>query len=555
MAVRDLPGEAGGTVTDASVAVAAGGVGRSVRRIIVFTLLFVLVAISASGVGDLLGRLLDSGRLLASGDVTGLALSLAFTLIAGPLAALLWWFTWRGMSERIERESLSWGFYLAAMSTVALVLGVSPLLAAASALIGGDWQPSDFATGIAWVAVWVAHHWMSRHPDRGPSRLTGGAPVLGYFFGIVIGAGGAVSALSSVFDAAITSTADSMVAGNPWWRFALQGLVWMIGGALVWWWHWTRIGARNLQTGFSEVVLIMVAALGSVMLALGGVATALYVLLRLAFNQGVPVGTILDPLDAAIASAAVGALIWTYYRGIVASGPEPRARGTRLVTSGVALVAAASGIGVIVNSLLAAVGTPLAETGVRPLLLGGISALVVGGPVWWLVWRPTRQLDPAWRGDAARRVYLIVVFGLSALVAIVTLLLIGSRLFEFALGDVSGQSLLDRVRAPLGLLVATALAAGYHFAIWQRDRSVVTTPARVRSIARVILVTGSDPGSLVPVIRAATGAEVTVWRRADVAAVEPSTERLQAALEGVTAERVLVITGAEDRIDVIALQG
>jgi hypothetical protein len=77
----------------------------------------------------------------------------------------------------------------------------------------------------------------------------------------------------------------------------------------------------------------------------------------------------------------------------------------------------------------------------------------------------------------------------------------------------------------------------------------------VRSIARVILVTGSDPGSLVPVIRAATGAEVTVWRRADVAAVEPSTERLQAALEGVTADRVLVITGAEDRIDVIALQG
>lgn len=542
-------------MTDARVTASAGGVGRSVRRIIVFTLLFALVFITATGVGDLLGRLLDSGRLLAGSDVTGLALSLAFALIAGPLAVLLWWFTWRGMRERAERESLSWGFYLAAMSTVALVLGVSPLLVTASALIGGDWQPSDFATGVAWVAVWGAHHWMSRHPGKRPGRLTGGAPVLGYFFGIVIGAGGAVSALSSVFDAAITSTADSMVVGDPWWRFALQGLVWMIGGALVWWWHWTRIGARSLQTGFSEVVLIVVAALGSVVLALGGVATALYVLLRLAFNQGVPVATILDPLAAAIASTAVGALIWTYYRGIVASGPEPRARGTRLATSGVALVAAASGIGVIVNSLLAAIGTPLAETGVRPLLLGGISALVVGGPVWWLVWRPTRQLDPAWRGDAARRIYLIVVFGLSALVAIITLLLIGYRLFEFALGNVSGQSLLDRVRVSLGLLVATALAAGYHFAIWQRDRSVVATPAGVQTIARVFLVTGSDPGGLVPVIRAATGAEVTVWRRADVEAVGPSPERLEVALEGVSADRVLVITGADDRIDVIPLRG
>ena len=108
MAVRDLPGGAGGTVTDARVSASAGGVGRSVRRIIVFTLLFALVAISATGVGDLLGRLLDSGRLLAGGDVAGLALSLAFALIAGPLAALLWWFTWRGMRERVERESLSW---------------------------------------------------------------------------------------------------------------------------------------------------------------------------------------------------------------------------------------------------------------------------------------------------------------------------------------------------------------------------------------------------------------------------------------------------------------
>ena len=35
--------------------------------------------------------------------------------------------------------------------------------------------------------------------------------------------------------------------------------------------------------------------------------------------------------------------------------------------------------------------------------------------------------------DPARRVYLVAVFGASAVVAIVTLLIIGYRLFEFAL--------------------------------------------------------------------------------------------------------------------------
>ena len=74
-----------------------------------------------------------------------------------------------------------------------------------------------------------------------------------------------------------------------------------------------------------------------------------------------------------------------------------------------------------------------------------------------------------------RRVYLILIFGISAIVAIITLLVIGYRVFEFVLDDLSGQSLLDRVRAPLGLLVATGLAAGYHFSVWRRDRSALVS--------------------------------------------------------------------------------
>ena len=37
--------------------------------------------------------------------------------------------------------------------------------------------------------------------------------------------------------------------------------------------------------------------------------------------------------------------------------------------------------------------------------------------------------------------------------------------FEFFPGAVIGGSLVDRIRAPLGLLVATGLVFGYHFAV------------------------------------------------------------------------------------------
>jgi hypothetical protein len=167
-------------------------------------------------------------------------------------------------------------------------------------------------------------------------------------------------------------------------------------------------------------------------------------------------------------------------------------------------------------------------------LLGGISALVVGAPVWWLVWRPANRLSAAESAATARRIYLIAVFGVSAVVALITLLVIGFRIFEFTLHSVTGQSLLDRVRAPLGLLLATGLAAGYHFTVWRLDRQAAPpAPRTPRRIGRVFLVTGADPDPLV------TG---------------PTAERLARALDAVTGTRVLVVAGPGDHVDVIPLR-
>jgi hypothetical protein len=177
----------------------------------------------------------------------------------------------------------------------------------------------------------------------------------------------------------------------------------------------------------------------------------------------------------------------------------------------------------------------------------------VGGPVWWLAWRPAAE--PADTERARRRVYLVAVFGLSAVVALITLLILGYLVFEFLLGDVGGGAMLERVRAPLGLLLATGGTAAYHFSVWQRDRAVAPAPEPAPAIGQVILVTGSDPGPLVPLLGTLTGARVTVWRRADAgpAAAAPSAEEVAAALDGISAGRVLVVIGAG--VEVIPLAG
>ena len=543
---------------------AAGSAQPTVRRLIVYTLLFALVVVAAIGLSGLLGRLLGAGTVLVAGDVAGLARSLAFTLIGGPMAAALWWFVWRRLDDAIERSSVGWGLYLTAMYAVSLIASATWLLGALASVIGGEWQgwQLSVSNGLVWAGVLVWHRWMWHHPRKSPSLLSDVPTVLGVVFGLIIGVGGAVTALANLLDAAISGFTASASVGDPWWRFVLQSLVWAVGGAAIWWWHWGHEGGRRLNTGFADVGLVVVGILGATILTLGGMGTVLFILLRLAFDRSDPVSEIVEPLGAAMAAGAVGSLVWAYHRTATPGRGEATLQAAKLVTSGVALAAAATGIGVVVNSALSIAATPLAGGGTRTLLLGGISALAVGGPLWWLTWKPGVPPDPTELGRRGRRVYLVAVFGLSAIVAVITLLVIGYRVFEFLLDDITGGSLVDRIRAPLGLLVATGLAAGYHFAVWRHDRALTAgaTPARKRTIGKVILVTAGDPEPLVRVAAEVTGASVTVWRKVDAGTPDASEgaaselpDRLARALEGVAGDRVLVVTGPGSRVEVIPL--
>jgi len=531
-----------------------GTAGQTVRRFVVVVLLFTLVTIAASGLSGLLGRLLDAGSVIADGDTTGLATSLAFTLVAGPLAALLWWFEWRGLGSPVERGSTLWGLYLAGMSTLALILMTVFLLSTISTLIDGDWDPHQLSAGLVWLGVWLWHRWMSQHRSKAPTRLTGAARTLGYAFGLVVATVASIQTIGTLVDLAVAPPAVVALGEHRWWTPVLQSAVWAVGGAVVWWLHWVLDRGSQLRTAFSAVMLVLATGVLAVGLSVAGSATVLFVVLRIIFESAEPFGELVEPLGTALAAACIGAVIWAYYRTQVAAASAPARLGAHLVSAGVGLGAAASGVGIIVNSILGAIVAPLAESGSRSLLFAGISLLVVGGPVWWAIWKPSSPATVERSRETGRRVYLVTVFGISALVAIITLLVIGYQVFEFALSGELDASLLDRIRASLGLLIATGLVAAYHFSVWRGDRSLLPAEgARAQTIDRVVLVTGGDPEPAVRAIRDATGAAVTVWIRTDDEATG-TPAGLAAALDGVTGARVLVLVGA-DGVQVVPLEG
>lgn len=530
---------------------APGGV-NTVRRVITYVLLGVMVLIAGIGLAGLIERAITAPVVLAEFGSGGLAQSLAFTLIAGPFALGLWWFAWRNLTDAsADRHSVAWPVYLGIAHTVSLIVFSVSALEFLADLAVGAWSPAPLSVALAWGLIWVWHHWMWFHATKGPTRLAGAAAVLGSVWGLAVFASGLTLALSIVFDEALV--ADGGVAlGLPWWSHALSQLVWVAGGALVWWWHWTVRGARTLSHGFAGVVLVFIAGVASVSMVLVGATLTLWNLLRLVFDSSSTSGVELLDLSYALATLLVGAIVWAYHRPFVADSRLTEA--TRLATSGAALAVAATGVGVLVNTILATLTAPLAGSGLTSLLLSGVSALVVGAPVWWLVWRP-RQVPVV--GRSSRRVYLVAVFGVSALVALITLLVVGFRLFEFFLDSVSGESLVERIRVPLGLLTATLLVAWYHFAVWRGDRAA-TVDAAVTPRLREVTLIAPAPGSegRVEAIRAATGVRVTLWTMtSEPDDTYPDTAAIVAALEGVASERVVVVAGPGSRLDVIQLEG
>jgi hypothetical protein len=551
-----VTGAAPGRVEPAETGPPAAPVGRAqsvVRRILVFVILFALVSVAASGISGLLQRALEVGRVISADDA-GLALSLAFTLIGAPLAAVLWWWERRRLAvDPAERASLVWALYVTAMSFTALVIATTALGRTAVEAIDGDWRPGDLATGAVWLGVWVWHRWMRRSAVTAPTRLVDLPTGLGAVFGLVVAAYSAISAIAGLITQALLGVTVQLAASADWAVPILQALIWCAIGLLVWWWHWFREGAEDARGGFAGVLLVAVigAAAATTLFAIGSV---LFLVLRLLFDSA-PLAEIVSSLDVAIAAALVGAIVWVYHAQVLAGRSPQTRRAARLVISAIALIGAASGFGVVVNALLATLGGRLVDDDPRTLLLGGISALVVGATVWVIAWRPARGVDPEEAADPARRVYLVVVFGASAVVAIVTLLIIGYRVFEFAL-DVGGpDALVERIRAPLGLLSATALVFAYHFAIWRRDRALAPAAARRQAIGKVVVLGAGDVRALTEAIRTETNAAVSVW---PVAAGTPGVVDADAAavlelLSVARAPRVLVVAGEQGGVRLIPL--
>ncbi len=524
----------------------------TVRRLVLYILFFTLVTVAASGASGLLALALDPGELTGTERTSALARSIAFLVIAGPLALLLWRALAKRLLQPAESGAPAWGLYLAAMYATALIAASTSLFSLLGNLASGrtDGWGRGLAGALVWGGVWWWHQRIWRDARRTPRILPNLPGILGSWYGLLVGATALASALSVVFSAGLDTFFPAPSIGSPWWKGMLAQLPWIAGGLAVWWWHWVRRGMGAVRGGFADVALVLVGVLAAGAATLGGTGYLLYTLGNAALRG--PSLQLLAPAPLALGTAMAGALVCSLAPSWFAGRLPGTVEAGRQVVSGLGLAAGASGLGVCVNASLASLTPPLAGNNTRSLLLAGVIWLVLGALTWWRAWRPGKPADP--RG---RRVYLVAVFGISAVVALVALLVAGFRLIEFLLEpDRLASGLLESVRAPVGLLTATVLVSLYHFVIWRADRTVLesTDSQRDGTLDSIVLVAGGDAGPLRAALAKSTGARVRLLARAGDG-YQASEEELAAAIAAadVTSPRIMLLVEGPGSVRVVEL--
>lgn len=490
--------------------------GTLIRQLIVYAFTFGLMVLLAIGVSRLLGLLLPEGPVLGGSAAGDVAAAVSFTVVAAP--ALLW--MWRYVSRKVdtdptERSSPAWGLFLAVAELVFLLVAFLGLGTGLAWLVGLEAVGSRALTrGAVWTVGWVWIHTQTRtrppHPALRALTVAGGS-----LLGLAATAVGVTTLVARLTDAAYNELFGVIITGpgDGLGVFSARQLIWVVLGGAVWWWYWFR--SEEPAGAPITVYRVLAGTIGGVVTVLGSLGIALYETLVWFFGESSSPSAVshFSFLTDVVPTVLVGGIVWRLHPAEDVAGEANRAY--RYLVAGLGLVAAASGLGVVVNAFLSAFVTPLAGEGTINLFLGGVAALSVGGPVWVVSWSSLATDQPR---TLTRRIYLTLLAGVGGLTALITLTVIVFRVTEGLIEGSTLSAVLDELRAPVGVLISTVLVAAYHLRLWRRERDTTPPPARRVSIVLV----ASDPEPVATALKAEFDVDLVTFRRADGAPTDPA---------------------------------
>lgn len=531
-----------------------------VVRFFRLALQFAAVVLVAEGIAGLIEEALPrTGELVR--DPAAIARALAFTIVGIPvLAGLAAWTRRRLAADPGEIRSTGWGFALAAGLSVSLIVAMVVWHGVLTWTVGAEvFDGGSAGRAVTWTTVWAVHWRLHRQREaaiRPPGSasavfdvpvLLGAASGLG---ALCLGAGRALTtALRMVYDL----TGSELLVGGGTMGLRRESVAVLSAGA-VWWWYWSRHGERAERGSRWYAYVLLAGVAAPLAVTLVGAARLVYMTLDWFFAtpDAVTADAAFSSVPSSVATMAVGVAAWTYHRWLIDDdAARARAEADRVyeyLASAVGLVVTAIGVTVAFVALAESVtdrDTIVAGGGLADTVVLAVTLVGVGIPVWGWFWRRAQGHagDVGERASVTRRVYLLLLFGVAAVVALVSLvvaLLIG--LEDVARGT-AGASTVFRIRVPAGLVLTMGVIGAYHAAVYREDRAALAMagPGPQTATATEIVLLASEPqaADVASALRSRTGAHVRIWHPVEPVVAPPPVELLPAEVFPVDVDALL----------------
>ena len=495
--------------------------GFSIRRLFQYLLLFSVLVISAIGVSGLLGRALDSGRVIVESR-TDLARNLTFTIVGVPILWGLSRWTRRSFAaDPHERSSFGWNGYLAITSLAALataMYGVRDFLMWA---IGNDsYRGAPIARAVVWGGIWYFHWHLSRrthHLEESRLHLLAGS---------LIGLGTVVTGLSGVIGHSIEKLINwnTQVAVIERTNPIISSAIILAVGLPVWFLYWFR-AARRMERDIYWYSYIFLAGIASGFIAtVVSSSIVIYDVLVWFFGDvGGKSGTqFFYSASGAIGSGITATAVWLYHREVL-EATELSREGTRqrtelrriyeYIVSGVSLIATAVGLLMIIVAVIESI-TPkelVVSTSQSNTLIVAVTLLIVGAPIWWYFWNRIERnvaVDASELVSMTRRIFLFMLFGVAGIAAIASILTGVFLFMDDLLNGSIAMETLRRARFAIAILLTNGAISWYHWSLYRSERHMY--PQRAVSERHIVLVGPAD-GEIARELKSRIGGSVELW--------------------------------------------
>jgi len=488
----------------------------SIRRLFQYALLFGLLSVSAAGVAGLIGRLFDIGHVIAESR-TDLARDISFTIVGFPLYLLVGRWTKKTLSDDpSERRSVAWNLYLSVVSLTALVTSLTAAYAILMWALGEEsFRGQQLSRLLAWGLIWIVHWQLIRSTSRDEESRAH------YLAGSLIGLGvlavGLANLISSVTQLLVAQDEKSVLieSSNP----TMRALSLIIIGLPVWFQYWLRV-AQSLKREllwFSYVMLVGVA--GGFIALVASSSVVVYDSIVWFFGDTVSDIATQHFNDSigALGSGIVGLGVWWYHAGIVRDTDENERSEVRRVyeyiISGISLIAAAAGLMMIMVAVIESVtpGEVVSTTSSTNTLLLAVTLIIVGAPVWWFFWNRIEghvAVDGLEQSSPTRRIFLLMLFGVSSIAAVVSVLTGVFLFLDDLLNSKLGLETVRQMRYALAILLANAAISWYHWSIYRHERTISIKKAKRE---KFVVLVGPQDSTIAENIESEIGGKVQVW--------------------------------------------